>query len=442
MQEPSEPQGLEKIRQTIKKLAWQGMKMIVPRYKWRRAIREWLLVWISQRNYKKKIRELSKSKDKVKVVFLVSENDKWNGDSLYKKLDTDRRFTPIVLYVPLYSHLNNISNDSINRQFFMERGYSFAVVTNVDDLREHKPDIVFYQQPWDVLDGDLTPTNISQYALCLYFPYSIATTIEHQAIWNSCFLFFKTLYCHFVFNIGVVEQFNIKGLYNIIATGHPKMDAYIVPINANPWKNTKKFKIVYAPHHSFSNTSLHWATFGWNGRELLEWAKAHTDTEWIFKPHPLFRRAVIDIDIMSEDEINEYYNEWNKIGAIYDQGDYFDIFRTADLLITDCGSFLTEWLPTEKPCIHLLSDNGAMKNRSFVHEKSSMHYYKVRNLDELDATIEMLAVHREDPLAEARVQDAKTIPLDCAKNIHNWLIETLWEKNEKMFACNNLHNRS
>jgi CDP-glycerol glycerophosphotransferase (TagB/SpsB family) len=128
---------------------------------------------------------------------------------------------------------------------------------------------------------------------------------------------------------------------------------------------------------------------------------------------------------MNENESNEYYGEWDKVGAVYDQGDYFDLFRTADLLITDCWSFLTEWLPTEKPCIRLLTVNDAQKMHSPVHESSSRNYYKVKSLDELYSTLDMLAVRREDPLAESRIQDAKNIPLDSAKNIHQWLIETL-----------------
>lgn len=400
----------------------------VPQYKWLYMVGEWLLLWHIQQNYKKKIRELSKGNVKIKSVFLVSESSKWNGDSLYRRLEADSRFAPIILYKSL--PVNTTSTDEDDHRFFTARGYNFAVISNAADLQKHEPSIVFYQQPWYVQE-DLIPASVSQYALCLYFPYSIATTIEHQFTWDSCSIFFKTLYRHFVFNTAVVEQFHVKGVHNTIATGHPKMDAYLVPIKTNPWKNKNKFKIIYAPHHSLSNTSLRWATFDWNGRELLDWAGTHIETEWIFKPHPGLRHAVLDVGTMSESEIDGYYDAWNHIGTTYEQGDYFDMFRTADLLITDCGSFLTEWLPTEKPCIHLLSDNGAPKNRSFVHENSAKHYYKVKNWDELNAAMEMLAVRREDPLAEARIQDAKNIPMDSAKNIYHWLVETLWGKGEK-----------
>ena len=431
MQVAPQKQGLKKI--------WQRIKRAVPRYGWLRAVYLWGLaiaelpsVWKTHRNYRTRVRELSKSEGKMKVIFLVSESAKWNGDSLYKLLEADSRFYPTILYVPLHTRINTDQTDDFHCQFFKERGYNLAAISSGAELREYKPDIVFFQQPWFLeMEPDLQPMNVSTYALCLYFHYGIAPSIEHQSLWRGNELFYKTLYRHFVFNTAVVKQFQAKGVYNTIVTGHPKMDVYLAPVRTDPWKDRDRFKIIYAPHHSFRDTSTQWATFEWNGLAIQEWAKAHTDTEWIFKPHPAFRSTVHTMNIMSEAEIDEYYGEWSKIGNVYEQGDYFDMFRTSDLLITDCGSFLTEWLPTEKPCIHLLTNNEAQKIRSPVHENSSRHYYKVNNLEKLNETMEMLVVRREDPLAEARIQDAKTVPLDCAKNIHQWLVETIWgEKRE------------
>ena len=432
MQESLKQKVRAKIRQVVRKLAIK-YRWLYTVYAWLQLPGEWVLTRKTQQNYKKIIKELSVREDKINVVFLVSQSTKWNGDSLYQKLDADCRFVPIILYAPfLQEHANLDSNHSAECRFFIEQGYNFSAVSSVAEFWTHKPDIVFYQQPWDALGGGFAPVKVSQRALCLYFPYSVATSIENPTTWYYCSTFFKTLYRHFVFNTAVVEQFQTKGIYNTIATGYPKMDVYLTPIKTEPWKDTKKFKIVYAPHHSFEATRGLWATFDWNGRELLEWAKAHADTEWTFKPHPTFRHMIFETGRMTEAEIGEYYDEWNKLGSVYTLGNYFDIFRTADLLITDCGSFLTEWLPTEKPCIHLLSDKEVPNCRSFVHEASSRHYYKVKCLEELNAILEMLVVRREDPLAEVRIQDARNIPLDSAKNIYHWLVETLWGEKEKI----------
>ena len=418
MREIRKPKGL-------KKLWWEIQKSL-------QQTSVWLKSWSVQRNYRRKIRQLSASHEKVKVVFLVSESAKWNGDSLYQKLDADPRFSPIVLYVPTRRYNNLDSSKDTEYQFFVNQGYNFASISKGAELRAHQPDVVFYQQPWDIQYSDFAPAHVSQYALCLYFPYATATSIENVYTWKDCSSFFKTLYCHFVFNTVVVEQFQSRGVHNTIATGHPKMDAYLAPLKTNPWKDSTKFKIIYAPHHSFGKARALWATFAWNGRELLEWAKTHSETEWLFKPHPGFRYKVLhQTNIMTETELDEYYAEWNRIGSVYTLGDYFDMFRNADLMLTDCGSFLTEWLPTKNPCIHLIDENDDKKHRALLHRQSSQHYYKVRNLEELDAALETVVVHRKDPLKSQREEDATHIKFGGSENIYNYLIQTIWGNSQR-----------
>ena len=50
-----------------------------------------------------------------------------------------------------------------------------------------------------------------------------------------------------------------------------------------------------------------------------------------------------------------YEKGWDSLpnASVYKEGDYFGIFQTSDLLITDCSSFLGEYLVSEKPIIFL-----------------------------------------------------------------------------------------
>jgi len=379
---------------------------------------------ITKYNYARKLKSLQ-SKKEINVAFLVSENAKWNGTSLYRKLTANPRFNPMVLVIV---PKNTNSEDNVDFLFFKQRGYNVFAITNFVDMNKHKPDIIFYQQPWFALGlrNDFSPFKISKCALCLYFPYGIATTIEIPRRWNSCKYFFRMLYRQFLFNLDCVKQYESRGVHNIIATGHPQLDAYAEPVKNNPWRDLTKVKIIYAPHHSFQIkfTGMTLATFAWNGKRLLQMAKDNPHTEWIFKPHPVFRKTVIRDGIMTEEETSEYYDEWAQIGQIYDKGDYFDIFRTSDLMITDCDGFLTEYLPTGNPVIHLIpSDNNVIW--SSTSQKSSRHYYKVRNLAELEQTFDMLVKRREDPLKAERLKDAAEITFNAAENIYNELLKII-----------------
>ena len=135
MQETQKSRKLDRIGQGIKTKIWEGIKKTLPpRFRiWLRTIHgrglriagEWLwerqVLTNVQQNYKRKIEELSKRKDKIKCVFFVSCNTKWNGDTLYKKLEADSRFSPMILYKSLPAEFTSTNEDD-NRRFFTARG--------------------------------------------------------------------------------------------------------------------------------------------------------------------------------------------------------------------------------------------------------------------------------------------------------------------------------
>jgi len=400
-----------------------------------RAVRNWyknivrFLTWkfrlplliIVRRNYIRKLKKMQKQ-EKIKVAFIVSDNRKWKGVSLYKKLLFDQRFTPLVLVTVLQN--TNYQNDA-NYIFFKQRNYNVFAIANLADLRKYKPDIVFCQQPTGLMD-DFSPFRLSKYALCFYFPYGIAANINSSRIWNIRKLFFLMLYKQFLFSLDCVRLFEERGMFNVIATGSPQLDVYSEPVKNNPWRYQEKMKIIYAPHHSFSKLRSQFATFAWNGKQILQMAKNDPCTEWIFKPHPLFPITAIQEKIMTKQEVDEYFTEWAQIGQVYDKGDYIDLFRTSDLMITDSDGFLTEYLPTGNPVIYLISPNSAV--RSHVSQKSSRHYYKVHNLTELEQVFDMLVKERKDPLKAERQKDAEEIIYNSADKIYNELLKILGEK--------------
>jgi hypothetical protein len=396
------------------------MRKLVRRIVWH--FRLPLSIAINRIYTRKLIKKIQKQKQ-CKVAFLVITNCQWNAASLYKKLKSDKRFIPMILVIA--PEKTAFENDT-NYLFFKQLGYNVFTIANTVDLREHKPDMIFYQQPWFAygLRNFLSPLNVSRYALCLYFPYGIAPTIEQPVIWHQCKLFFSLLYKQFLFNTDCVREYKSRGLYNVVATGNPQLDAYTEPIKNNLWQDLKKIKIIYAPHHFFEVMKN--ATFAWNGKQILQMAKDNPNTEWIFKPHPSFKKAVVEAGIMTPQETDAYYLEWENVGQIYGKGDYISLFRTSDLMITDCIAFLTEYLPTGNPVMHLIPPHDIII--SSVHQKSSRYYYKVQNLTELEQVFDMLVKRGEDPLKIERQKDAAKITFNAAENIYNELLKILEEK--------------
>ena len=362
-----------------------------------------------QNNIIDKLKKEVKSR-KLRVCFLVQETQKWNAQYIYDKMVKSDIFEPFVLVTPLknemyrnsYQHCVEFFKNCCNN---IELGYD-EINKNYIDIKEFKPDIIFYQQLYD-LHALQNATYASNFAICYYFPYAIgdspnAPTFHYER-------FFIALKKYFIFSKQDMEeiiQYNYKD-NNFSITGHPKLDIY----NNYDNKNNKKNFVIYAPHHSIVATKLWWSTFPWSGKYILEWAKFHPEFKWVFKPHPRLKTSLVQSKIMSEEEIEEYYNEWEKIGT-YQNDDYFDIFMNSKCLITDCGSFLTEYLPTEQPVIHLR--NPKAQHYTATNKLIMDSYYKAYNTIELEEWLDRILIKQEDPKKSERLDILRTLDINTS----------------------------
>ncbi len=365
-----------------------------------------------QKNYSKVLINLKKNalKRKIRVVFIVSENSKWGYQSLYELFEKSEKFEPIILISLLTSVHKGLdktrNNSKENYEFFTSRGMNVEYLYKNEkyiNLRKFKPDVVFYEQPWD-LPEKYMPQNVSNYALTFLCPYSYAVLDDMYIVYNN--KFHKYLYKYLIeheLNLKRYVAFDKDAEKVCYVTGYPKMDVYfdnyqgVSPV----WRDPDKIKVIYAPHHSFDK-KLNLATFQQNYQYILDLAKSHPETTWIFKPHPRFKFAVMKVGIMSEKEIDEYIDEWAQIGVVYTQGDYMDILRSSDVMITDCASFLAEYLPTKKPLIRLINKDGISLNE--LGEKVSSEYYKSYNNETLGQIFNEVIINKNDYMKGKRLK--------------------------------------
>ena len=96
---------------------------------------------------------------------------------------------------------------------------------------------------------------------------------------------------------------------------------------------------------------------------------------------------------MTEQQAEEYWASWDKLGVIYDSGDYFEVFQKSCAMITDCCSFLGEYLPTENPVLHLINSKANFNQvaRSFIGT-----YYQIHNNEELLSEFERVLINKDD----------------------------------------------
>ena len=361
-------------------------------------------------NINHEIIENIKKKQKKTIGFLVSDLRKWNLGDFFSLIKNNNEYEAKIIllkekivpdrsaqrYLEQYNYFKKIDQNLIDRESMTHKEFHNKIVNEID--------VIFYQQPWDGMSYWIQ--KLYKKTLSCYIPYSYI--IYDSSLDYSISSFHKYLWKYFSQSTEHTKthlKYEPNHTSKISIIGYPKLDiykqdSYMFPFYEKFGESTKK-KIIYAPHHSFKGSALQIGTFEWNG-ELLKNLRDQENSLWCLKPHGRFRYSVISHQIMTETEIDDYLQSWEeKNSFIYDRGDYFDLFRDSDILITDCSSFLAEYFPTGKPIIWLKSANSKVEFNDFG-KYISQGFYIVNNLEELKNIYKKLVLDNVDPLKDIR----------------------------------------
>ena len=381
----------------------------------------------THRNYNKVITELKETKTKINVIFLVNEISKWKTKSLFDLMARSSEFSPLIaLTMADYDTLKETSKEQRKekleslQKYFDTRNIPYVVAYDMDkdediDLVIFNPRIVFYQQPWGICPRQ-RPSYVSKFAITCYVPYYV----ENYCILSQEYMdfFHPYLYKYYLLNNDYAYMFKqifpgFRGEFN--GAGHTGLDQ-LNKFNADGVVSSSlgRKTIIYAPHWSFKhplNSNLeNYSTFPEFGQFILNFAKNHSDVKWIFKPHPTLKYTVLKTGIMTTDEVDNYYKAWNNIGISSIDNEYPKLFNESDLLITDCGSFLTEYFSTGKPIIHLQSEFGT---KPFPYMRPMYEaFYRVRTYDEFETAFKNIVYEDKDVKKTQRQELLKFYGLD------------------------------
>lgn len=348
----------------------------------------------------------------IKIGFLVNERSKWGCQSLFEDLTRVECFKTNI-YLSL---LNRYSDYEAKKQAYLaEREYFMGVDKNLVDLYDWESDrelpledidadILFFQQPWGMLDF---PSRLVGQALCAYIHYGFPLLANnnmrfnigsfHPYIWR----YFEQTEDHKMIHL----KHDPLACKKMIVTGYPKLDVYLIgdrEVSCGLWKSSGEKRVIYAPHHSVGKDSIGISTFAWSGYEILDLARGQAALQWVYKPHPKLSYSAVKSKTMSKKEYHQYLQAWSELpnAAVYDSGSYFDIFRSSEALITDCSSFLAEYLPSGNPIIWLASEEHIGFNP--FGDRLAECYYRVANIKELKEKVQSVIIEGNDVLKEKR----------------------------------------
>lgn len=360
-------------------------------------------------NRKKVLSKIQKEvqKRKLKVAFLCSSMQKWKCQSIFELMQTTDIFEPFVFLTSKQvpdGAICELDYETFlkNIEFFKSKdmpyeiGYDYRINKFIP-IEKFKPDIIFYTDPWYCPDVQ-NPIVTSKFALSYYVPYFIANVANEM---EYGLRFHRYIQKHYVLNDKIKEFYSSKMKNkgeNLCAIGHPCLDYFYL----NKDKNFEKKYVIYSPHWSINYERENYATFEWNGKWILEYAQKHPEINWVYRPHPTLKTRLLSEKIMSKEEIENYWNSWAEIGLNYDGADYLDLFMQSNAIISDCGSFITEYLLTKNPYIHLVSKKAYGYNPNA--KEIIKNYYCAENLSELEKLLDEVVIKKQDKMRNQRLE--------------------------------------
>jgi len=361
-------------------------------------------------------------KEKINVAFYVPLHSLWSCDRLYHLFEEDKRFEPKII-VPKQFLGTKITNEERYQEtvnYFKNNGYRTIGVGDTEYRRKKwhdigNPDIIILLTPYsDYLPKTFDIQHIPLSSLSLYIPYGLSSVGNYEVYDTpGAQLCWKYLAEDLLSKKVISEHSELSG-FNVLVTGHPKMDLLIKPEMEYDakylWKIHPDYqiqivkKIIYAPHHSIFNEAIKYSTFHLNHREIYEFAKMHPETSWIVKPHQNLKQAsVLNGLFQSEEDYEKYMDLWDALpnARTVRSGTYDDLFLTSDAMIMDCGSFLAEYTTTNKPLIFLRRPEQELNEWG---EKLLEGVYSVdgKDITGIYETITNVIINGNDYLAEKR----------------------------------------
>lgn len=343
-------------------------------------------------------------KKQIKVVFLLSEVSVWKSENLYLSMLSHPRFKPFIVLEPT---LENGEYEQELQEYLKGKKYQYIILEEEETIRNKvHPDIIFYQRPY----GTILKKNDyyrNFYALFCYINYafhSVDDTFFHNIPFSN--LAWQNYYENEL-ALADISKFMPNGGHNCIVTGLPMTDAYLIPSIVDPWKpqNTKKKRIIWAPHHTISDREwLNYSTFIYYAEFMVELAKKYQNTiQFAFKPHPYLRRK---LNLMwGKERTDHYYNLWETMpNTQLETGKYVDLFKTSDALIHDCGSFTIEYHCTKKPALYLVRDKHHTDNMNEFGKRAFNLHYKANQAEDIKKFVDEVVINGNDNLKGDRLK--------------------------------------
>ncbi len=383
----------------------------------------------------RRIRRKAEKNMKINVLFQCYSAAQWPADDIYHSFLQDERINVGVIVSPLIDRDEESRLNTYDQvlKWFKEKQY-IVFEGLAEDRKTYRqwnelndfPDVLYITSPWDtsIPEGQRL-TDLPLKCLISYIPYGmyLANSMEgsfvKEAVYDKETLSLMwRVYCDCAKNMEGYRKYQYLRGKNVRFSGYSKMDYFYSKKEWTEeeiralWKISEEKpisgvkKVIIAPHFSVANEGhILFSTFHKNCWFLLYLAEQYKDkVSFVLKPHPSLRYVVVTAGLFkSYQDYDDYLRRWEKLPnckVVQDAG-YLDLFATSDAMIMDSGSFLGEYLYTQKPLLYLTRpEQGFLP----IGEKVVNAYYRTpgENYMEIEKFLNDVVIGEADSMKETR----------------------------------------
>ena len=317
---------------------------------------------------------------RIRVIFLTFYFEAWDAlADIHDQMLADSRFDLKVISIPrrFSSEAEFAEEDQVD-EFFDNIGVKHLrfnesdSFTNLAKLREMAPDYVFINYPWQRnYPPGYRVEQLSEFTKVCYVPYyslQLVNELGEEGVAPHLYQQRSHQLASLIFtqdaNVREAYAHTERGNDHVYLTGTPKLDAQFRQVQSGdkrwPIADNGNYRVLWAPHHSYSHTWLNFGVFSQIYLQMLDFAKTHPQVDLVMRPHPLMFDTLVDREVINQGGLAAWLDAWNSLPNtdIDSDGNVAQLFAATDLLVTDGISFLGEYpLATGKPAIFIENPN-------------------------------------------------------------------------------------
>ena len=321
------------------------------------------------------LRKKQNNTNTLRVAFIFQHVSVWTTwKSVIEAFSNNERVIADIVLTP-FIHANTSTSVAYDnaRQFLLENDIPY-ITSSYYDLNQFVPDVVFVLNPYNETRPNYLQLSDfdSRYIKVAYIPFGLEVgggkwNIESQfnlSVQQTAWRIFARSSRH----KKLFSKYCESGDSHVCVTGHPKFDNYVnqPAVNADQalvQKVNGRKVLLWTPHFAVGDPPT-WSTYQIYCDAILECLSKSNELFLIIRPHPLFFHSMLSNNIWNSQDECEFRCKIEEADnlALDEEVDVSPVFSIATALMTDAGSFLLEFLPSEKPILYLHHPEGLGMN--------------------------------------------------------------------------------